>query len=107
MKLVDLLKLANEGYPDGALAWYFDANTGAEKESEHGDSLAEFVVRELRDDFQARDTDAEQLDRAYAALDHAIKDLEGVLDALCGAIRMPGDDAARRQGATSPNETSA
>ena len=50
LSLFELLKIANEAYEDGYLAEYFDPDTGASRAGS-GDTLAEFIVREIRDTF--------------------------------------------------------
>jgi hypothetical protein len=51
MKLVELLNAANQGYPDGYLAEYYDTKTGVLKKRGSGDALAKFIVLELIDTF--------------------------------------------------------
>ena len=53
MKLPELLNAANKGYPDGYLAEYYETKTGARKRGS-GDTLAEFIVLELIDTFDAK-----------------------------------------------------
>jgi len=48
LSLVELLNLANEVYDDGCLAEYFDSDTGTPRAGS-GDTLAEFIVREIHD----------------------------------------------------------
>lgn len=50
LSLVELPKIANEAYDNGYLAEYFDPDTGASRAGS-GDTLAEFIVREIRDTF--------------------------------------------------------
>ena len=81
MTLVELLTLANSGYPDGEMAGYYDAETG-EETNEGGDTLALFVVREIRETFDA-DADREaQLTEARRVVQRGIEDLQATLGAL-------------------------
>lgn len=57
MKLLELLNAANEGYPDGYLAEYYDTKTGALKKHGSGDTLAKFIVPELIDTFDSKASD--------------------------------------------------
>ncbi|MHB1935625.1 MAG: hypothetical protein ACYCOR_03485 [Acidobacteriaceae bacterium] len=79
--LVALLNIANEAYPDGYLAEYFDSETGERREGS-GDTLAQFIVAELRDTFNAEASRDEQIREARLALRNAIDDLEGVMERL-------------------------
>ncbi len=81
LTLVELLNLANEAYVDGYLAEYFDAETG-ERRQGSGDTLAQFIVAELRDTFDAEASRSAQLQEGRRALSHAIDDLEGVMERL-------------------------
>ncbi len=81
LSLVELLKIANEAYEDGYLAEYFDPETGAARTGS-GDTLAEFIVREIRDTFDANATRSAQLQEARRVLLNAIDDLENVIERL-------------------------
>ena len=81
LSLVELLKLANEAYDDGYLAEYFDPDTGASRGGS-GDTLAEFIVREIRDTFDPTAIRCEQLEEARRVLMNAIDDLENVIERL-------------------------
>ncbi len=81
LSLVELLNLANEAYADGYLAEYFDPETG-ERRQGSGDTLAQFIVSEIRDTFDARASRSAQLQEARLALSHAIDDLKGVIQRL-------------------------
>lgn len=82
MRLKELLDLANQGYPDGGLADYYD-DQGQLVENT-GDSLARFVVIELAETYEdvADETRELQLIRARDVIRRAAADLEGVLDGL-------------------------
>lgn len=79
--LLELLNLANEAYPDGFLAEYYDAKTG-ERQRGGGDSLARFIVAELSETFDPEASRAAQLQEARIALHHAVDTLEWVIEAL-------------------------
>ena len=81
LSLVELLKIANEAYEDGYLAEYFDPDTGAPRAGS-GDTLAEFIVREIRDTFDSNATRSEQLEEARRVLMNALDDLETVIERL-------------------------
>jgi hypothetical protein len=49
--LPDLLNAANRNYRDGYISEYFDAKTGRAKRGGSGDTLAEFIVREIGEIF--------------------------------------------------------
>ena len=81
LSLVELLNIANETYEDGYLAEYFDPDTGASRAGS-GDTLAEFIVREIRDTFDPAATRSQQLEEARRVLMNAIDDLENVIERL-------------------------
>jgi hypothetical protein len=81
LSLVELLKIANEAYEDGYLAEYFDPDTGAARAGS-GDTLAEFIVREIRDTFDPNASRMAQLEEARRVLMNAIDDLESVIERL-------------------------
>ena len=81
LSLVELLNLANEAYADGYLAEYFDPETG-ERRLGSGDTLAQFIVAEIRDKFDAEASRDDQIREARLALSHAVDDLEGVMEKL-------------------------
>ena len=81
LSLVELLNLANEAYADDYLAEYFDPETG-ERRQGSGDTLAQFIVAELRDTFDAGASRSAQIDEARLALSHAVDDLEDVMERL-------------------------
>lgn len=81
MTLLQLLTKANRGYPDGFLATYFDAESGRPKPGS-GDTLAEFVVKELADTFDPDATDERQIREAVCVLQRAQWDLHDAVRAL-------------------------
>ncbi len=91
MKLVELLDRANRGYPDGYLAEYYDKKTGKLKRGS-GDTLAEFIVKELADTFDDDADDKTQIDTAVHMLERAMDDLVLTAAALDGSLQAPRDD---------------
>ena len=81
LTLLELLNLANEAYPDGFLAEYYDPKTG-ERQRGGGDSLARFIVAELSETFDPDASREAQVQEARNALNHAVDDLECVIEAL-------------------------
>ncbi|HET9101156.1 MAG TPA: hypothetical protein VFN62_12245, partial [Acidobacteriaceae bacterium] len=76
-----LLNLANEAYADGYLVEYFDPETG-ERRQGTGDTLAQFIVAELRDTFDAEASRSAQIHEARLVLSNAVDDLERVIERL-------------------------
>jgi hypothetical protein len=81
MTLLQLLTKASHGYPDRNLAAYFDAESGRPKPGS-GDTLAEFIVKELADTFDPDAADEEQIRQALWALRRAQWDLHDTIRAL-------------------------
>jgi len=88
MKLLKLLNVANQGYPDRDLAEYYDTKTGRRK-SGRGDTLAQFIVLELIDTFDSKSSDDSQIGIATEVLERARTDLLGVIQALEGGPDTP------------------
>jgi hypothetical protein len=87
MTRLELLNLANKGYPDGFLAEYYDEQTGKPKDRTIdglGDTLAEFIVIELSETFDKDACDTDQINAALSAIDSAIRELDSVQNALLG-----------------------
>ena len=85
MTLNDLIKITNEGYPDGYLAMYWnfeDEDVNQDPTNKLGDTLALFLVRELKDTYDPDMTDAEQLREAQYAIDNALDQLLDVRNEL-------------------------
>ena len=83
MTLLELVTKANKGYEDGFLSEYFNEETGEYIEGK-GDTLAAFIVIELSETFDSEADDEDQIQAATEALQTAVNDLEGVIDALYG-----------------------
>ena len=81
MKLNELLEIVHRAYPDEHTRRCWDAKkrkvrTGA------GDTLAEFIVREIADTFGIDTPEEDQLDAALSAMRRACTELTGVIEAL-------------------------
>ena len=81
MKLNDILEIVHRAYPSEDTRRCWDAKkhkvrTGA------GDSLAEFIVREIADTFCIDTPEEGQLDAALCAMRPACTELTGVIEAL-------------------------
>ena len=81
MKLNELLEIVHRAYPSEDTRRCWDANkqkvrTGA------GDTLAEFIVREIADTFETDAPEASQFDSALCAMRRACTELTGVIEAL-------------------------
>ena len=88
MRLLDLLNIANRGYPDQWLSLLYHNQTGETlDDADHqGDSLALLIVRELTETFEptvARDI---QLLEAIRVLGNARDEMEAVVAALEKAL---------------------
>jgi hypothetical protein len=86
--LKDILDGANEHYPDGYLSNYFEKKTG-EPEMGAGDSLADFIVRELRENFDAAFSGELQVAQAVQALERAKEDIQTAINGLLELRRVP------------------
>ena len=81
MTFLDLLNQANTGYPDGFLARYYHAGSG-EPVANSGDTLAQFIVTDLRETFDPGGTDENQLEEAARVLERARADLASTISAI-------------------------
>ena len=88
MTLVELLNIANQGYPDQWLSQLYDNQTGEilPDAEDKGDSLALFIVRELTECSVDSDPSDVQLAAAVAVMEKAVLDLAGVFGALKKAL---------------------
>jgi len=78
LTVMDLLNAANEHYDEKYLSMYFDARTGGRKVGS-GDSLAAFIVCELRDNFDGRSSPERQVAAAVRALERAMEDIQNAI----------------------------
>ena len=69
MKLKDLIAIADEAYPDNRIQMVFE-NKNA------GDSLAKFIVKELKENFDPKATSREQLTKAIDVMRTAHGEIE-------------------------------
>lgn len=81
MKIGAIIKIVDEAYPDGLVGQYH-----AKPTREHGDGLARFIAIELKETFDAKATDLEQLTEAYNKMKSAYDELGAVVSALAGNI---------------------
>src|SRR5579872_2746760 len=82
LTLVQVLNVASSGYKDDFLKKYYHEETGQANEAGSGDTLAEFIVLEIRDTFDANLPKTEQLTEACRVLRRAISNVESVIEAL-------------------------
>ena len=81
MKLNELLEIAHRAYPEEHTRLCWDAKKQKVRTGT-GDSLAEFVVREIADTFDADAPEENQLDAALSAMRWACTELTAVIEAL-------------------------
>jgi len=81
MTLNEILERVHNAYPDGTTRDCWDAQRGRPC-SGSGDTLAEFVVREIADTYDAEASHSEQLTEAIRVLERARSDIKHVLRAL-------------------------
>lgn len=77
MEIEKLIDIVDAGYPDGLVRAWFD-----EPDGEHGDTLAEFIVREVVDTFEPTATDEVQVMEAIRVVEMAQRELTDVLSVL-------------------------
>ena len=82
--LTDILKVADEAYPNGLIARYADDLDG-----DYGDTLARFIVVELREAVDGADSRIGQFAEAVIAIKRGSHELRDVAEALHDA-RMEG-----------------
>ena len=82
LTLPDLLNAANKHYKDGYISEYFDATAGGASVGGSGDTLAEFIVREIAETFDIESSRSIQVRSAIRALECAKDDLQSVIDGL-------------------------
>jgi hypothetical protein len=85
MKLIELLTAAEKGYGD---ALPFDPDTGKHLAGPNGDTLADFVVLEISETFEADedgvDNRCNQIGTALACMQQAQEEIAGVIAHLEG-----------------------
>jgi hypothetical protein len=89
MRLIDLLNIANRGYPDQWLSLLYHNQTGENLDDadKQGDTLALFVVRELNETFEPSNASDIQLLEAIRVLEKARYEMQEVTEALMMALR--------------------
>ena len=97
MKISDLLNLANEGYPGGILAAFYDEDT-INPIAGSAAPIAEFIVLELLYRFRPGAEDEVQAFDALRALNVAKRDLESVIAALEQGFKSHGIAATESPG---------
>src|SRR5579864_5420161 len=78
LTLTDLLNAANKHYDDSYLSVYFDVTTGGPRTGS-GDSLAEFIVSELRESFDGQSSRERQVSVAVRMLEGAKQDIQNAI----------------------------
>ena len=81
LTLTDLLNAANEHYYEGYLSMYFDVTTGGRRAAS-GDTLAEFIVCELRESFDGKSSRERQVAAAVRMLERAKEDIQNAIVGL-------------------------
>ena len=81
LDLVDILNAANEHYMEKFLALYFNSKTGEPKVGD-GDTLANFIVHELRETFVGRVPMDQQIEAAVSVLERGKDDIQKAIDGL-------------------------
>ena len=71
MTLKQLLKKIDKSYPDGLA-----------QSAEDGDALATFIMIELTETFEPKETDMHKLSRARRVMSTVVQDVAGVMSAL-------------------------
>jgi hypothetical protein len=88
MRLIDLLNIANRGYPDQWLSLLYHNQTGEilDDADQQGDTLALFIVRELTETFEPTNASDIQLLEAIRVLEKARHEMQEVVAALTLAM---------------------
>ena len=96
MKLVEILNIANKVYPDNFLSSYYNEN-GELIKGVNGDTLAEFIVIELKETYDVNATDIEQLRVAKRAIRRAMDELADVEHELDIAMHEIPPDSCKQK----------
>jgi len=81
MTLNELMELANDGYPDDQISACWDPVL-QDITDYTGDTLATFIVIELKETFDPEQEDLEQRAVALNALNRAIDEIQSVMDSI-------------------------
>ena len=101
MKLSELIHKAAAGYPDARLLAYWDGRQAVSNPA-GGDTLAEFIVRELCDTFDAKASTGEQVTEAVRVLNRAKEDLVAVISTFSTAVENSKHAVSQRGSTRSP-----
>ncbi len=101
--VLEILNIASRDYPDDYLRHYYDQKTGRFNAAGSGDTLAEFIVREIQETFDATVPRRDQLAEVSRVLHRGITHLQGVIKAVTEAVDAT---IARTADAQEPLETS-
>ena len=82
MTLNQLLRIVDGAYPDGFTAKYWDPKAQEINEGASGDTLAEFIVREIAECCAGAGTSRAMLTEALRVMEKAKEELEDVCAAL-------------------------
>jgi hypothetical protein len=96
LTLMDFLNAANEHYDEQYLSKYFDVTTGGPKAGS-GDTLAKFIVCELRESFDGKSSREQQVSAAVLLLERAKEDIQ---NAIMGLLELEPTDRVESQHAT-------
>ena len=96
MKLNELIHKAAAAYPDARLLAYWDGRRTVSNPV-GGDTLAEFIVRELCDTFDAKAGTLEQVAEAVRALNRAKADLAEIITILSAGVERSSTLATTSQ----------
>jgi hypothetical protein len=86
MKLKNLIKIIDKAYPDGMVGQAFGKD-GTEITSP-GDTLAEFIAREVTETFDPEAKTTDQLAEALRVMNSAHREVGEVVDALEQALKI-------------------
>lgn len=81
LTLMDILNAANEHYDESYLSAYFDVTNGGRRAGS-GDTLAEFIVCELRESFDEKSSRERQVAAAVRMLERAKADIQNAIVGL-------------------------
>jgi len=83
MTLNELIAKAASGYPDAQVLQYWDVAAEEPRSNPNGgDTLAHFIAVELAETFDPEASGTEQIGEAIRGMNRAIRDVQGVIDAL-------------------------
>jgi transcriptional accessory protein Tex/SPT6 len=88
MKLEKLILIANAGYPDADLVYraYKEQKKKKPDQALVGDGLAWFIAEEITETYDAKARKEDQLNEALRVITRAEEELNGVKQALFGAL---------------------